>query len=489
MKIVFAAVPYLETDQPIMAPAVLKAVAESQGHKSFGIDLNIDFRTKILSLPENSRFAMIDFLLRKQTKLSDRIFVLFAEIVDQYSRRILSYKPNVVGLSLLTWQSQVFAQELAINLKRLRPKLEIIMGGTGITQQLMNSDTSYCWHLKNKGIIDHYITGDGEQALVEYLNGNLNFPGIDSSSWTELSDLDSWPVPDYSDYDFSMYQGNDGKVRIPIADSRGCVRTCEFCDIIEYWKKYRYRSADSLWHEMLQQINKHNISDFIFHNALTNGNMKVFGQLLDRIVEYNSDLPREKQISWVGYFIVRNSAQHPEELWQKLSQSNANLMLGVESAIQRVRYEIGKKFTNEDIDWHLDMGQKYQVPLLLLIIVAYPTETVEDFEFTKQWFRDRAGYAQNSVVGISLQYSSILPNTALARKSNDYGIVLGNAAPIWFNKKLSVTVEEKIQHMQDLLDICEVFHTTTISAVMKSNKRLFDKDSKLLAESSRPLEE
>jgi radical SAM superfamily enzyme YgiQ (UPF0313 family) len=81
---------------------------------------------------------------------------------------------------------------------------------------------------------------------------------------------------------------------------------------------------------------------------------------------------------------VRNSAQHPEELWQKLSQSNANLMLGVESAIQRVRYEIGKKFTNEDIDWHLDMGQKYQVPLLLLIIVAYPTETVEDFELTEE---------------------------------------------------------------------------------------------------------
>ena len=68
MKIVFVAVPYLETDQPIMAPAVLKSVAESQGHKSIGIDLNVDFRARVMSLPESLRFAMIDFLLRKQEK-------------------------------------------------------------------------------------------------------------------------------------------------------------------------------------------------------------------------------------------------------------------------------------------------------------------------------------------------------------------------------------------------------------------------------------
>ena len=39
------------------------------------------------------------------------------------------------------------------------------------------------------------------------------------------------------------------------------------------------------------------------------------------------------------------------------------------------------------------MAKKYSVPLLLLLIIGYPTETHEDFEFTKQWFQDRQQYA------------------------------------------------------------------------------------------------
>ena len=122
------------------------------------------------------------------------------------------------------------------------------------------------------------------------------------------------------------------------------------------------------------------------------------------------------------------------------------------------------------------------------MIVAYPTETIEDFEFTKQWFNDRAKYSQNSVAGVLLQYAAILPNTALARKSNEYGIVLGDATPVWFNKKISVSIEEKVQHMKDLLEICEVFHTKTLSPFLQSNKRLFTKDSEVLAQASQALE-
>ena len=213
---------------------------------------------------------------------------------------------------------------------------------------------------------------------------------------------------------------------------------------------------------MLHQISQYGITHFAFNNSLTNGNMKIFNQLLDMMVEYNKFLPATKQISWSGYFIIRSAQQHPEELWQKLSQSNATLMLGVESAIHRVRYEIGKKFKNEDIDWHLEMGQKYHVPMLVLMIVAYPSETIDDFEFTKQWFLDRIGYAQNSVIGVVLSYSSIIPDTTLARKAEEYGINLGKYPTVWFNKRLGISAEQKAQYMQQLVDICTPFNQATI---------------------------
>ena len=457
MKIVFVAVPYLESGEPIMAPAVLKSIAESQGHKSIGIDINVEVRNEILTYSKDIRDKLINFLVHK--RLDDTSLAsIIVNIVDKQTDKILNYQPDIVGLSLLTWQSQMFAELLAANLKHRCPSIEILMGGAGMKTELISRDTTYCERLKTLGMIDHYITGDGEQALIEYLNRNFEYPGIDSNHWLELADLDQWPWPNYSDYDFSMYKGYNGKVRIPIADSRGCVRTCEFCDIIEHWKKYRYRSADSLWQEMLHQINKHGITHFMFNNSLTNGNMKVFNQLLDRMVEYNVSLPVEYQISWSGYFIVRSAQQHPEDLWQKLSQSNATLVLGIESAIQRVRYEMGKKFNNEDIDWHLEMGQKYRVPILMLIIVAYPSETIEDFAFTKTWFEDRVKYAQNSVIGVLLAYAAIIPDTELSRKAEEYGISLGKYSTVWFNKKLGISAEVKAQHMEDLIQICAPFN-------------------------------
>ena len=459
--IVFVAVPYVETDQPIMAPAVLKAIASKQGFKSLALDLNIKIRNQMFSYPEEIKDKLVDFFVHK--RLEDKSLTnLIFDIIEEQTQQILLYHPKIVGLSLLTWQSQMFAQLLAMNLKHHCPNITIIMGGAGMKNDLISTNTSYCENLKSLGIIDHYITGDGEQALIEYLQGNLTYPGIDSNTWLELEDLDQWPWPDYSDYNFSEYKGYNGKVRIPIADSRGCVRTCEFCDIIEHWKKYRYRSAENLWQEMLHQINTYGITHFMFNNSLTNGNMKIFNQLLDKMVFFNNGLPKNQQISWSGYFIVRSSQQHPESLWKKLSLSNATLMLGVESVVKRVRYEIGKKFNNEDIDWHLEMAQKYNVALLVLMIVAYPSETIEDFSYTKEWFKQRYNFAQNSIIGVILSYSSIIPDTALSRKAEEYGITLGKYPTVWFNTRSGISAEIKTQHMQDLIDICKPFNQTSV---------------------------
>jgi radical SAM superfamily enzyme YgiQ (UPF0313 family) len=267
----------------------------------------------------------------------------------------------------------------------LSPDTEIIIGGAGIKSTLIADKNQYCTDLVKNGLIDHYITGDGEVALVELLKGNYNYPGIDSPTWEQLKDIENFPYPDYDDYEFGLYL----EPGIPITDSRGCVRTCEFCDIIEHWKKFTYRSAQSVFDEMLAQIQKYKIYNFNFNNSLTNGNLREFKQLMQYIADYNTGRDRATQISWTGYFIIRSESQHPEELWQVMAKTNPYLYLGVESVVQHVRWGLGKKFNNEDIDYHLIMAKKYQVALSILLIVGYPTETRDDYEFTKQWFRDR----------------------------------------------------------------------------------------------------
>ena len=298
--------------------------------------------------------------------------------------------------------------------------------------------------------------------MVELLNDNITYPGIDSTVWKEIKDIDRFPYPDYYDYDFSLYE----LPGIPVTDSRGCVRQCEFCDLIEHWKKYVYRSAESIFAEMVHQVEQYKIYHFAMKNSLTNGNLREFKKLLTYMAEYNENKDRSVQMSWRGYFIIRSMQQHPEEIWELMSKSNAFLQLGVESVIQHVRWGLGKKFNNEDIDYHLEMAQKYQIPLGLLLMIAYPTETREDFEFTKQWFKDRTHYAFNSVRYVGWAHASILDNTKLDRNSVQLNVVKGEKYGFhWINQTTQITPAERAKYGEELFEICRPFKLHT--GVMK----------------------
>lgn len=441
VDIVLCSVPFLDTDGPLMAPGILKSSIETAGFTAKTLDLNIEV-LKIIRSSVNYK-KLVDFF-HNETVTADTVEEI-TELIKYCTKRIIDTNPKCIGLSLLTYASQIFTRWLCVNLKTEQPNIPIVIGGSGIKNFLVDSNNSFCDDLRNHGLIDDYIMGDGEHSIVEYLKGNINYPGINSQTWNQITDLDSLPWADYSDYDFSLYSD----VTVPIIDSRGCVRSCEFCDIIQHWKKYKYRSAENVWNEIQHQIKKHGIRHITFRNSLTNGNMKNFRALVKYMADYNRANEQNK-ISWAGYFIIRDAQQHPESMWQDIADSGGYLWLGVESVVQRVRHQLGKKFDNIDIDYHLEQAKKWNVPLMLLIIVGYPSETRNDYEFTKQWFRDRKIYANKPVKNVLLSPASILPGTALEKKSEDYGIKLGKYPSIWINHQLNISVEEKLKYYKEL---------------------------------------
>ena len=444
MDILFCSAPGTFSSRPTLAPAILKGCATAAGFDSQAIDLNIEV---VNLINRNPRKKLIEDFFKLQ-KIHNDIVDDIGNLIDYCADRIINLNPGILGLSLLTQDSQFFTVWLCYHLKTIKPDLKIIIGGSGIKNFIAESTINFAELLKTKGYIDDYINGDGEHSIVEYLTDNLSYPGINSGTWQPITDLNLLPYPDFSDYDFSLYDDPG----IPICDSRGCVRTCEFCDIIEHWKKYQYRTADNIFAEMQHQIQKHKLTKFFFYNSLTNGNMKEFQKLLDLICEYNADNPA-KQISWDGYFIVRNKKQHPELFWQKIKKSNGNLQLGIESVVEKVRVNLGKNFTNEDIDYHLEMAKKYSVSLSLLLIIGYPTEAHEDFEFTKQWFQDRQQYARDPINQVVFALAAILPNTKLERKQEEYGIVRGEIPTIWMTPVNKISTLDRIQYFDELTSL------------------------------------
>jgi radical SAM superfamily enzyme YgiQ (UPF0313 family) len=405
-KVVVASMPFVDDDTPMAAPAVLKASLQANGITCVALDLNIEIYNKIQHNPK--RHLFLDFFYRQ--KIHEEIADDLVIMLDFYAREILSHAPTIIGLSLFCTQTQTFTVWLCAMLRQRAPDAKIVIGGPGL-QTLENSLFKFPDRVKKLGFIDDYITGDGETSLVEYVRGNMSYPGINSHAWLPNAEFNKLPIPDYSDYRLFRY----GYPNLPIVDSRGCVQSCEFCDVIAFWEKFQYLTAENIFEQIQTHIETYRIYRFYFASSICNGNLKEFKKLLHLIADYNERTNAQAHIHWTGSFIIRSATQHKEDIWKLIKKSNGFLLTGVESIVEHVRINLGKNFTNADLEHHLEMAKKYQVPMNLLMILSYPTETKSDHEQVRQWFVKHKDFANSTVKKVQCTLPGILPGTQLEK--------------------------------------------------------------------------
>jgi len=98
---------------------------------------------------------------------------------------------------------------------------------------------------------DYVVVGEGEQALVEILSGDVA-PGIITGK--PVMDLDLLPMLDYGLVDIDSYHRIvDGKRSFTLLSSRGCPYKCLFCNslIMGGHKPLRFRSPGIVVDEMM----------------------------------------------------------------------------------------------------------------------------------------------------------------------------------------------------------------------------------------------
>lgn len=432
--IVFCTVPYTETTLPLMAPAVLKSIAVKANKKSVTVDLNLEL-IKYLKSASN-RYELLEFFHSGETppSVQDEIYNIHLNFVNL----ICSYNPSIVGLSVFTYNCQASAKLLCFILKKVRPDIKIIVGGAGIGNNLLDK-SKFGESLVRQNLIDFYIKGDGENSLYEYLTTQSdNLSGVNSDSWVNLTneDLAQLPTPDYSDYNFREYDmlDTDGHRVVPILGSRGCVRNCSFCDIHNHWHKFTWRAGDHVFEEMLELNKKYNTTHFMFQDSLINGNQKEYKKMCLLLQEYNKDKPPEEKFKWGGFFILRPRDQFKEEDWRLTAEAGAHyLAIGIESLNDQARFHLGKKFTNEDIEFSLSMIKKYNVQVIFLFFTGYITDTEEDIAFTLEWLRSHVEY--QNVMSLNLGTPlGILAGTPLHNNFDQLGLKwMGDAPEDWYN--------------------------------------------------------
>lgn len=420
LDIVIAIVPRIQDDfgYTPAGPALLKGALKAAGFTSKILDFNADIDHRFADHPD--RIAVDNFFLFNGF-YNQRIWSLIMPLFEEWSDQILSMNPRWVGISIFSYNSHRAARLLSIAIKKKSPSTKIVIGGGGIA-----TDKVFPQILLDEKIVDAYIRGEGERAIVDLLQGNSSAPGINGIEPQQIVDVDSLPFPDYDDYELKTYTNKKGLEALPITGSRGCVRACTFCDIANMWPKYYYRSGKNIANEIRHQVEKYGVGAFRFTDSLINGSMRAFREMIGELSQYRASLPEKRRFIWDTHFIVRSKTQMPPEDFDMMARAGAGTMLiGIESGSPSVREHMRKGFTEADLDYTMQQLDRVGVKCRMLMIVGYPTETDEDFQQTLDMFTRYVPYLRRGMIeevnlGLTL---NLMAGTPLHNEKEEIGII------------------------------------------------------------------
>jgi hypothetical protein len=423
MDAVIVNIPRMAPSRPSAGTALIKSLLNNNHVSNQLVDINIDFFNRFAVQYGAEQFQELDrYFYNDNVVLSATTNQSYQQLLTEWIQRIIALDPKWVLISIFTWQCQNFARDFIKQL-RTETKAKIVIGGQGMIKSentSFNENPYFAKELLASGAIDYYIQGEAEKALPELLRGNVTFPGINSDTFAERSEMNEVPVYDFSDHDITAYHSGYSDGQLPLESSRGCVRSCSFCDWPVYAGGFRSKPGDQLFEECVGYYHQHGTTNYYFNDSLINGDLKDFRQFNRRLVEYyeQHNLP-DRTLKYSGMYIVRKPNQWQEADWALISRGGADtLLIGVETGSDRVRKEMAKGFNSADLDFTVQMASRYKIKLYFLMIVGWPSETRADFEETLDLLRKYQRYvADGTLMGINFGTS----------------LTIGEGTPVYLN--------------------------------------------------------
>lgn len=390
-------IPKHSVNVPPLSLGFLQAACKAQGVKVQIRDFNFDlWKDTIYSEDWYDIWLEINQTLFKGDAFKRFREEIYDEYIENWAKEIAETDHSHIGISCFSHRSLPTYKLLATKLREYCPEKIIIAGGAPMTE--------YGKWIIESNLADYAVISEGEEVLPDIVKGKYN-PGIIRT--TQIFDLDKIPFPDYEGLDITQYTGGspvgdqvrDVKYKkrqeLAIMGSRGCVRKCTFCDVEAYWPKYRWRSAQNIFDEMMHYYTKYKVDRFFFYDSLVNGNQKQFEQLLDLIIDAGSPF---KSIQGLAIF-----KKTPERVFEKMRKAKwLTMIIGVESFSEEVRDHMRKKFSNEIMDENLKWYKKYKINVILLMIVGYPGELEKHHKENYTWMKNNRHYSGNPIKQIEV---------------------------------------------------------------------------------------
>jgi len=355
--IVLANIPRTDPRAPYLGTFLLKSIVQNNGFTCKSFDWNRDLHDKTKN---NKIFDRSDLYFNLKEKFDILWNDDLEDICHGWIKELQECNPDWFGITFMSQRQVHMGRKLVELVREKLPNTKIVVGGFFVASKPFKVGAD----LKKEGLIDYYINGEGEDAIVELLKGNDALQGINTEISTIPPDINLNPTPDFSDvlhYDYSRYY---------IYNSRGCVNKCKFCNENEYSKGYRFRKGELVCRDLIETKKATGINQFFFVDSLINGNPKEFRKLVKLLHGHN--------IEWSGQFLC-NGWMKEEEYRDAKESGLKGFSMGIESASYRIRKEMGKGFTNEHLNQTIKYATESGMYIDIMLIVGWPTETEDDF--------------------------------------------------------------------------------------------------------------
>ncbi len=423
MRVTLVRCPWWVRYCPPYILAFFASLLRSRGHEVKVLDINNILYHRA---PENLRKFWDDrdsYSVWEDPAFVERISA--PEVSGDIVSEVLSNDPETVCFTTHT-PNALFSQRLASRLKKESPSTVTLFMGHKCSRTQMAFD------FIEKPYIDYVCTGEADAVLPGLLeklekSGSKDLPEhkgfllrkygrvLDGGAPDYISDIDSLPFPDYSDFEADIKTGSYSMPgRLDILDSRGCVNSCHFCYERLYWGRYRAMSGERLFSQIREHRKRFPGVDFFYFNGLLlNGSPGRLERFCDLVIENG------EPIRWAGQAAVGKNLTG--KLLEKMSRAGCSwLGYGVESGSDRVLREMNKKHTVADALRVLKDTKRAGISVQINVMFGYPTETREDFSATLDFLRIARPFIDSVLA--SQSFCTLEKKTFLKENPERFGI-------------------------------------------------------------------
>ncbi len=284
----------------------------------------------------------------------------FSKNVPHLERIIPEFKPDVIGISMLSSDKPAWMQILG-DIRSIDKGIPIIAGGPHVS---VASD-----ELAGNTDIDYLVIGEAEGVICELVERAQRQTSSVLIPRPPLPDVDSLPFPDYR-----VFFGYEEMRKYPLLTSRGCPYGCNYCAVgIVCSKEHRPRKVESVVEELRQARIYKNVVSFIIIDDSFNMNRQRGKELLKKIIKARSGGDFNYILFSLGNF--RADTVDEELLFLIRKLGGDSIWLGVESADEEVFNMIQKGETLSDITNACRLASRFKMKVIFNFIIGLPKDS------------------------------------------------------------------------------------------------------------------